>query len=146
MTLIGLCLCVYLCVCVCVCVCVCIFVYSCVHVCYVWVGGSEVLQTWRLQQDSPISTVLLFPLQIRSEPGPNPGTDRNRSESVPIPPYNCVLSPFSPAPLTPISHCHPVWPIPQYPCSSAPLYPCTHIHVFVFSTSRMSLQHFSPLE
>ncbi|XP_061104139.1 KICSTOR complex protein kaptin isoform X2 [Conger conger] len=61
---------------------------GCVGLALVEQTGPEILQTWRLQQDSPISTVLLFPLDIRLEPEPHPSADRNRkSES-----YNLLVT------------------------------------------------------
>lgn len=41
---------------------------GCVGVALVDQTGPEILQTWRVQQDSPISTVILFPLRSYSEP------------------------------------------------------------------------------
>ncbi|XP_064208137.1 KICSTOR complex protein kaptin isoform X2 [Anguilla rostrata] len=61
---------------------------GCVGLALVEQTGLEVLQSWRLQQDSPISTVLLFPLRSRPEPEPNPDTDRkSNSES-----YNLLVT------------------------------------------------------
>ncbi|KAJ8383655.1 hypothetical protein AAFF_G00216260 [Aldrovandia affinis] len=50
---------------------------GCVGLALVEQTGPEVLQSWRLQQDSPISTVLLFPLRTRPEPQLDPNTERN---------------------------------------------------------------------
>uniref|UniRef100_A0A8C7NWQ2 NOVA alternative splicing regulator 1 n=1 Tax=Oncorhynchus mykiss TaxID=8022 RepID=A0A8C7NWQ2_ONCMY len=41
---------------------------GCVGLALVDQTGPEILQSWRVQQDSPISTVLLFPLHSRAEP------------------------------------------------------------------------------
>lgn len=46
--------------------CVSVFVFSVLCLC---VFMSEVLQSWRVQFDSPISTVLLFPLSFHTEAG-----------------------------------------------------------------------------
>ncbi|XP_036380976.1 KICSTOR complex protein kaptin [Megalops cyprinoides] len=48
---------------------------GCVGLALVEQTGPEVLQSWRIQQDSPVSTVLLFPL--RSGPEPDPNQDRD---------------------------------------------------------------------
>ncbi|KAI5630382.1 kaptin [Silurus asotus] len=40
---------------------------GCVGLALVNQRGPEILQSWRLQQDSPISTVLLFPLKVAAE-------------------------------------------------------------------------------
>ncbi|KAI1903880.1 hypothetical protein AGOR_G00031770 [Albula goreensis] len=60
---------------------------GCVGLALVDQTGPTVLQSWRLQQDSPISTVLLFPLQTQTEPKPDPHqtTDTDCSESDPHP-------------------------------------------------------------
>ena len=52
----------YIGVCACVLTCVCACAWSRVCVCV-----SEVLQSWSIQQDSPISTVLLFPLHCQTD-------------------------------------------------------------------------------
>ncbi|XP_056141054.1 KICSTOR complex protein kaptin [Lampris incognitus] len=41
---------------------------GCVGLALVDQRGPEILQSWRIQQDSPISTVLLFPLNCQTEP------------------------------------------------------------------------------
>ncbi|KAJ8347953.1 hypothetical protein SKAU_G00265420 [Synaphobranchus kaupii] len=60
---------------------------GCVGLSLVEQTGPEVLQSWRLQQDSPISTVLLFPLRTRPEPEPNKTDKNSYSES-----YNLLLT------------------------------------------------------
>ncbi|KAF4073358.1 hypothetical protein AMELA_G00258070 [Ameiurus melas] len=60
---------------------------GCVGLALVNQRGPEILQSWRLQQDSPISTVLLFPLKVAVQ---NTNTDEDQRDHVME--YNLLVS------------------------------------------------------
>ncbi|KAG7516470.1 hypothetical protein JOB18_032331 [Solea senegalensis] len=60
---------------------------GCVGLALVNQTGPEVLQSWRVQFDSPISTVLLFPLSCHAEP-----SHANRDTSVEKESYNLLVT------------------------------------------------------
>lgn len=60
---------------------------SCVGLALVNQTGPEVLQSWRFQFDSPISTVLLFPLSCQIEPN-----QPSREKSVEMEGYNLLVT------------------------------------------------------
>ncbi|KAM3868730.1 KICSTOR complex protein kaptin [Diretmus argenteus] len=60
---------------------------GCVGLALVNQTGPEVLQSWRVQQDSPISTVLLFPLSCKTEPNQTSGQNSVEMEG-----YNLLVT------------------------------------------------------
>ncbi|KAM6983700.1 KICSTOR complex protein kaptin [Tautogolabrus adspersus] len=60
---------------------------GCVGLALVDQTGPEVLQSWRFQFDSPISSVLLFPLSCQTEPGQS-----SRESSVELKSYNLLVT------------------------------------------------------
>ncbi|XP_071023432.1 KICSTOR complex protein kaptin isoform X1 [Oncorhynchus clarkii lewisi] len=65
---------------------------GCVGLALVDQTGPEILQSWRVQQDSPISTVLLFPLHSRAEPADPERAGETGGDDIEIVGYNLLVT------------------------------------------------------
>uniref|UniRef100_A0A4W5QJ37 Kaptin (actin binding protein) n=1 Tax=Hucho hucho TaxID=62062 RepID=A0A4W5QJ37_9TELE len=65
---------------------------GCVGLALVDQTGPEIVQSWRVQQDSPISTVLLFPLHSRAEPADPERAGEKGGDDIEIVGYNLLVT------------------------------------------------------